>query len=218
MTEDISSKIENLRIQYMDGEYQGIRLCALNLVRANIDNMIIESGIKDDYCRFYNSYGGIKSFDSLVEKAIRKKIPLEMEAINANVCDIVRYRIVTPFVDDIYVILERLYRMSGFTVVEVVDYIKKPKPNGYKSLHVVVMVQVCFSCVKYLVKVEIQIRDRGMEYWAETEHLIKYKNATPAPTADKDFKAIAGFLEKASDRVIKLRDYIPPKPTEESET
>lgn len=210
MTEDLNSTIEKLRIQYMDGRYQGIHLCALNLVRANVENMAIESNIEDPYCRFYNSYGGLKGFDSLIEKAIRKKIPLEMNTIEQNICDIVRYRIVTPFVDDIYVILERLYRMSGFTVVEVVDYVKNPKPNGYKSLHVVVMVQVCFNCVKYLVKVEIQIRDRGMEYWAETEHLIKYKNATPAPTADKDFKAIAGIIEKASDRIIKLRDYTPP--------
>lgn len=206
-----SAELDAFRLEYEYGESRAIYACALNLVRANIENMKVESEYLDDYCLIFDSYGGIKEFDSLVEKCDRKGVSLDMKAIKHKICDVVRWRIVTPYLDDIYTVFDRLQRMSGFTVIEVVDYVKGPKSNGYMSLHVVVAVQVCFRGIKNLVKVEIQIRDRAMEFWAQTEGMVNYKRLAPDPSAQKDFKALSSSLARVDARIMKIRDFDPDK-------
>ena len=60
-------------------------------------------------------------------------------------------------------------------MLEVEDYIARPKPNGYRSLHALVEVPVHLSDRVVPVTVELQIRTVAMEFWASLEHKIYYK-------------------------------------------
>ena len=55
------------------------------------------------------------------------------------------------------------------------DYIKNPKANGYRSLHLIVEVPIYLHDQKKMMKVEVQIRTLSMDFWASLEHKIKYK-------------------------------------------
>jgi putative GTP pyrophosphokinase len=74
-----------------------------------------------------------------------------------------------------------LQRQSDLKVLEIKDYIKNPKPNGYQSLHLLVQVPVFMSDCEELVCVEVQIRTIAMDFWASLEHKIFYKYNQSVP-------------------------------------
>ena len=55
------------------------------------------------------------------------------------------------------------------------DYIKNPKPNGYRSLHLIIEIPIFLHSDKKMMKAEVQIRTLSMDFWASLEHKIKYK-------------------------------------------
>ena len=68
-----------------------------------------------------------------------------------------------------------LVNQADVEIVTIKDYIKKPKENGYRSLHMIVLVDVYFSDHKDKVPIEIQFRTIAMNFWASTEHQLRYK-------------------------------------------
>lgn len=117
----------------------------------------------------------VKSPESIKEKMIRQNIPLTVSDMVKNIMDIAGVRVVCPFISDVYHIAEMLLKQSDIKEVKIKDYIKNPKPNGYRSLHLIVMVSVYFSEHKCEVPVEIQLRTIAMEFWASLEHQLRYK-------------------------------------------
>ena len=101
--------------------------------------------------------------------------------MRAKVWDIAGIRIVCSFVGDAYVVLDMLQRQPDVTVVKVKDYIARPKPSGYKSLHLIVDIPVFLSERTELARVEIQIRTVAMDFWASLEHKIHYKYQHEVP-------------------------------------
>ena len=84
-------------------------------------------------------------------------------------------RVICSFVEDIYFIADALIKQDDIRLVEVKDYIQNPKPNGYRSLHLIVEVPVFFTDRKEPIRVEVQIRTIAMDFWASLEHELKYK-------------------------------------------
>ncbi|WP_339230794.1 GTP pyrophosphokinase family protein [Oceanobacillus sp. FSL K6-2867] len=117
----------------------------------------------------------IKSPESILKKVYRKNLDMSMDAIRENIKDIVGIRIVCSFISDIYKVSEMIQNQQDITVAEVKDYIKHPKPNGYKSLHLILSIPVFMSDRTEQVFVEIQIRSIAMDFWASLEHKIYYK-------------------------------------------
>lgn len=117
----------------------------------------------------------IKSPESIMKKMYRKNIPISTEAIKKNITDIAGIRVVCSFISDIYRISNMIANQKDVTVIEKKDYIEHPKPNGYKSLHLIVSVPVFMSDRMEDVYVEIQIRTVAMDFWASLEHKIYYK-------------------------------------------
>ena len=117
----------------------------------------------------------IKSPESIMKKMYRKKIPISTETIKNSIMDIAGIRVVCSFISDIYRISEMIENQKDVTVIEKKDYIKDAKPNGYKSLHLIVSVPVFMSDRIEDVYVEIQIRTVAMDFWASLEHKIYYK-------------------------------------------
>ena len=117
----------------------------------------------------------LKSPDSILDKMLRKKLPFTLEAIENNIFDIAGIRVVCSFVDDIYMLADCLLQQDDITLIERKDYIKNPKPNGYRSYHMIVEIPVFFSKGKTPMRAEIQIRTNGMDFWATLEHQLRYK-------------------------------------------
>ena len=110
-----------------------------------------------------------------MEKLSRLGLEMTRDNIEQNLHDIAGIRVICSYVDDIYSIADALIRQADITLISRKDYIKNPKPNGYRSLHLIVSVPIFFSNEVKTVLAEIQIRTIAMDFWASLEHQIKYK-------------------------------------------
>ncbi len=181
---------------------------ALRLTLARILNLQEAFNRIFDRNPFDSVTGRMKEFDSVVEKCKRRGYSIDIDSIKENVRDVAGIRIITPFRDDIYTVADSIERIPGINVVQKKDYVKKPKPNGYSSLHLNVQVEIyspLYGCSK-LIPLEIQIRDKSMDMWATVEHIIKYKNDSPSPGVEERFQKMAKILTDFANMAIELRD------------
>lgn len=117
----------------------------------------------------------VKSPESILDKLMRRGFELSTESARENLNDIAGIRVICSYICDIYTVANMLEKQSDIEVLRITDYIKNPKPNGYRSLHMVVRVPVFFSDRMEKVKVEVQIRTIAMDFWASLEHQLHYK-------------------------------------------
>lgn len=126
----------------------------------------------------------LKSLDSLIEKLNRYHIPLDLDAIEENINDIAGVRIICSFPEDIYALADCFLEQDDITLVDRKDYIRHPKANGYRSLHLIVSVPIFLEHRKRDMKVEVQFRTIAMDFWASLEHQIRYKQDLPEDVAE----------------------------------
>ena len=117
----------------------------------------------------------IKTPESIVGKMRRKGLDISMNSLIYNIEDVAGVRVICSFIDDIYEVANMLVSQDDVTLVSVKDYIKNPKPNGYRSYHMIVEVPVFFANRRQNIKVEVQLRTIAMDFWASLEHGMKYK-------------------------------------------
>ena len=117
----------------------------------------------------------LKSVPSIVEKLQRKDVEISLPAIEQYLNDVAGIRVVCSFVQDVYTIADALLMQDDITLVEKKDYIKYPKENGYRSLHLIVEVPIYLEKEKKNIRVEIQLRTIAMDCWASLEHQLRYK-------------------------------------------
>ena len=117
----------------------------------------------------------LKSPESIMNKMVRRGIPLSVENIRDNIHDIAGVRVVCSFQSDIYMLAESFLMQDDVTLIQRKDYFQNPKPNGYRSLHLIVSVPIFLHNEKKSMKVEVQLRTLAMDLWASTEHKIRYK-------------------------------------------
>lgn len=129
----------------------------------------------------------VKSFESLINKLVRKGCDITTKAAKEHINDIAGLRIVCSFLSDIYNMVEVLKEHEDIKILKMKDYIKNPKPNGYRSLHLIVEVPVYLTNRVEHAKVEIQIRTIAMDFWTSLEHKIYYKlnNEVPNQLTDE---------------------------------
>lgn len=142
----------------------------------------------------------LKSPSSIFEKLARKGFPVTVESIRENLTDVAGVRVICSFPDDIYRLAELFTSQDDIFLVREKDYIKAPKPNGYRSLHLILNVPIFLSDKKEYMKVELQFRTIAMDFWASLEHKLKYKK----DVADTD--EIVGQLKACADSIEEL-DY-----------
>jgi GTP pyrophosphokinase len=154
---------------------------AISMLTTEVRILKQEFTRREGYCPIEAVSSRIKTHDSIVAKAQRVCCPLTADDIRTNILDIAGVRITCCRVSDTYRIAARLSDLPDVTVTEVEDYIAKPKPNGYKSLHMIVEIPVRLSNRVQQVPVEVQIRTIAQDYWAGCEHTIsaKYPGAIP---------------------------------------
>lgn len=125
----------------------------------------------------------IKSPESIIGKLKRRNLPFTVEAITENINDIAGIRVICSFPEDIYLLAECLVRQDDITLIEKKDYIQQPKSSGYRSLHLIVEVPIFLAQEKKPVRVEVQLRTIGMDFWASLEHKLMYKKSIPEDVA-----------------------------------
>ncbi|WP_337099318.1 GTP pyrophosphokinase [Paenibacillus sp. YIM B09110] len=148
---------------------------ALSELETRIEILQEEFHLLHEYNPIENTKSRLKSPKSIFEKLYRKQTGLSLTSIRNSIRDIAGMRITCSFISDIYRISDMLRNQSDLNIVEVKDYIKEPKPNGYQSLHLIIEVPVYISDRRENVFVEVQIRTIAMDFWASLEHKIFYK-------------------------------------------
>ena len=119
--------------------------------------------------------GRIKRPESIHKKLLKYGLDISIENIKNNINDIAGIRVVCSFLDDVYVLADALLKQDDITLIEKKDYIKNPKENGYRSLHLIVGVPIFLAHEKRIMNVEIQLRTIAMDFWASLEHQLRYK-------------------------------------------
>lgn len=172
--------------------------CAILEVRTKVEVLDREFSVRSQRDPVESIKTRLKSPMSIVEKLQRKGVPVRVDTIEQAVHDVAGIRIVCSFVDDIYTIARLLVSQDDITLLQVKDYIKNPKPNGYRSLHLLVGIPIFLSSGKKEMCVEVQIRTVAMDFWASTEHKIKYKKDVP------DREAVTARLRVCAEKVAAL--------------
>ncbi|MBR8744019.1 GTP pyrophosphokinase family protein [Nocardiopsis sp. MG754419] len=153
-----------------------------------IDTLMAKVNILNEEFRYTNDHNPIehvgsrlKTPYSILEKARRRGVPLDLDSIAKEILDIAGIRVTCSFVSDTYAIRDMLAGHEDIRITEEKDYIRSPKANGYRSLHLLVCTPVRMSDRTVEVPVEIQIRTIAMDFWASLEHKIYYKYAKAVP-------------------------------------
>lgn len=123
----------------------------------------------------------LKSVPSIVEKLVRKGCEVNTDSARKNLNDIAGIRVICYYIEDIYTVVDMLLRQDDIHLMRITDYIKKPKPSGYRSLHLVVRIPIFLSDRTEHIAVEIQFRTVAMDYWASLEHHLRYKTRNNLP-------------------------------------
>lgn len=142
----------------------------------------------------------IKRPVSIMEKLKRKGFEISIDSIQNNIYDIAGIRVVCSFPEDIYRLAEKICMQDDIKLLNKKDYIKNPKPNGYRSLHLILEVPVFFTEEKKRLPVEVQLRTIAMDFWASIEHKLRYKKNLPeSVSAD-----ISESLRKCSEEINEM--------------
>ena len=184
----------------MDREYRMlmyIHEAAVEKVTAQLNILKGEFQFSNDRNPISSISSRIKSRESIIYKMKKKGLPMTVSALINNIHDIAGVRVVCPFIEDVYYVARMLVKQHDVEVIEVKDYIREPKENGYRSLHVIITVEVDFAEASRKVPVEIQIRTISMDFWASTEHQLRYKK-------DKEFtQEVQDKLKNCADIMAK---------------
>lgn len=175
-------------------------LCAIQKLR---DKMKEETGSDPvEHC-----LARIKSEDSMREKCRRRNLPETEEAALTEIFDAVGVRVVCAFINDVYMVRDYLENLPDFEIVQEKDYIRHAKPNGYRSLHLILRVRLAEDRSYYA---EIQIRTISMDTWAALEHNIRYKHKIKGnlELIESELKRCADELASTDMSMQTIRDMI----------
>lgn len=183
--------------------------CALKEVKTKFEVLNTEFNVR--YSRnpinFINTR--IKRTSSILEKLGRKGLEFNIDNIENSINDIAGIRVICSYEDDIYFLADALTSQDDIKLVQIKDYIKNPKENGYRSLHLIVSVPVFFSKQTREMKVEVQIRTIAMDFWASLEHQLKYKkDVENEEEIVKQLKVCADTIHSTDEKMLAVRKMI----------
>lgn len=181
--------------------------CALMEVETKFNVLNEEFSLVHDRNPINSVKTRIKSFKSIKEKLDRRGLPYSLKSVEENIHDVAGIRIICSFTEDIKTLSEALLKQDDVTLIEMKDYISKPKPNGYRSLHLIVGIPIFLANDKKMMKVEIQLRTIAMDCWASLEHQLRYKkNSVHVEEMASELLACAEISAQLDRRMDALRE------------
>lgn len=175
--------------------------CAMLEVKTKLDVLNTQLSLESEGNPFESISCRLKSVPSILEKLKRRDLELSAKSVEENLNDVAGIRVICSFPDDIYVLADRLCSQDDIRLVRKKDYIKNPKPNGYRSLHLILEIPIFLMTEKRFMRVEVQFRTIAMDFWASLEHKVKYKKNI----AD-DVDGISAELKECADEISRLDD------------
>lgn len=154
--------------------------CAMMEVETKFNVLNVELSLKYDRNPIESIKTRLKSPESILEKLNRRGYPITIQSIEENLNDIAGVRVICSHPSDIYQLADALIAQDDIRLIARKDYIATPKPNGYRSLHLIVETPIFLHDQKKLMKVEVQFRTISMDWWASLEHKIRYKKDLPS--------------------------------------
>ncbi len=184
--------------------------CAMLEIKTKLDVLNAELSMESERNPFESIICRLKSPMSIFEKLSRKGFPLTAASIEENISDVAGIRVICSFPSDIYRIAEKLTNQDDINIIESKDYIKKPKPNGYRSLHLILEIPIFLSNEKKFMRVEVQFRTIAMDFWASLEHKVRYKKhlATGAEEIAEELRECAEQIGLLDLKMEQIRDRI----------
>ena len=184
--------------------------CAMMEVSAKFNVLNEELSLQYDRNPIENIRTRLKTPESIAKKLQKREYPLTVESIENNLSDVAGVRVICSYTTDIYMLAEALTRQDDVILLQTKDYIKTPKPNGYRSLHLIIETPIFLHKEKRLMKVEVQLRTISMDLWASLEHKIRYKKVLPdSNEIDKELLECAimsAELEKRMEQIQIISD------------
>lgn len=183
--------------------------CAMKEIRTKFDVLNTEFNIRyqRNPIQFINTR--LKRTASIAEKLERNNLDFSVDSIEKNINDVAGVRVICSYIDDIYSVADMLVRQDDIKLIKRKDYISNPKPNGYRSLHLIVSVPVFFAEHKKEIKVEVQIRTIAMDFWASLEHQLKYKHdVANQENIVEQLKSCADVISDTDEKMLSIRKQI----------
>lgn len=196
---------EGMKLQQLMSYYR----CAIMEIETKFKVLDEEYSLKHDRNPISSIKGRLKKFPSIMEKLERKGYEVSVTSIEENLDDIAGVRVICSFEEDVYNLADALLRQDDIVLIEKKDYIECPKPNGYRSLHLIVSVPIFLDNEKRIMKVEIQLRTIAMDCWASLEHQLRYKkNIKSTEEIEKELHECAMLSIELDVRMDRLRETI----------
>lgn len=210
-TSFLQSQIQNLgreikgRLQSYTTPYREMAAyyrCAMMEVETKFRVLNEELSLEYDHNPIETIKSRMKSLDSIADKLMSKNLSFTVENVENHIFDVAGIRVICGFPSDIYALSEAFLRQDDIRLVERKDYIKTPKENGYRSLHLIVEVPIFLHDEKKLMKVEVQFRTMAMDWWASLEHKIRYKkDVEVSPEIARELYACAEIADNLDQRM-----------------
>ena len=168
-------------------------------IKTKLDILSDESRISGKPSPIDSIKSRIKSPRSIISKLKRRGFPITLQSMIDNLNDIGGIRVICPFIEDIYTVADMLMRQDDLTLIEKKDYIANPKPNGYRSLHLILAERT------QSVRIELQIRTMAMDFWASLEHQLRYKSDVEIPEhVSDDLKKCADVIAETDQEMQRI--------------
>ena len=203
--------IKELKVEYLEPfmhlmmQYE----CAMLEVQTKLEVLNKELALVNSRNPFESIKSRLKSPESIYGKLQRRNIPFSIENIEKNLNDIAGIRVICSFPEDIYMLVDCLLKQDDIILIEEKDYIKNPKPNGYRSLHLILDIPIFLTGEKKHMRVEVQFRTIAMDFWASLEHKMKYKkDIENADGISEELKYCADLISQLDRRMEQIRNRI----------
>lgn len=197
-------------MQHLD-EFRSLMTCyqsVIREVRTKLDILNDEMALKEDRNPIQFITSRIKKPISIGTKLAKKEKPISVASIRETLNDVAGIRVICSYTDDIYWLAEMLTKQDDIYLIETKDYIKNPKENGYRSLHLILEVPIFLSDRKEAYRIEVQIRTIAMDYWASLEHSLRYKKEMGDAGLGLELEVCAREIAAIEDRMLAIREKI----------
>ncbi len=183
--------------------------CAIKEIKTKFDVLNTEFEARYSRNPINSVHTRLKSTTSIMQKFEKLNLPFNLESLRKDIHDVAGVRVICCYIDDIYEIANALIQQDDIKLIARKDYIANPKPNGYRSLHLIVETPVFFAKHKVDMMVEVQIRTIAMDFWASLEHQLKYKKDIPnSKEIIEQLKNCADVSNQTDGKMLAIRKEI----------
>lgn len=202
-------KSENELLLLEDAARMAQCRCVMELLLSKLQMIHTELSLEMNRDIIIRTCGRVKSVESVRAKLVKKGFELTYENAVERINDLVGVRAVCSFEDDLQRVADMLLAHKDVKLLKKKDYLKEPKNSGYRSLHLIIQVPICFQGGVCWMKAEVQLRTTAMDFWAGLDHKLRYKKGQrEADLIGAELKEYAAILAGVDGKMVELRDRI----------